>query len=116
MKEEPGGDSMAPAPREDFPSAKVCLKRLKQLASGYRKFCKSKRAKLRLRREARQKAKRQKLEAEAGAEAGVVDEGPARACPSGVEEYRAEVEAGQPVEEGPSSPPGAGGEEAPAIA
>jgi len=116
LKEEAGGDPMAPAPREDFPSAKVCLKRLKQLASGYRKFCKSKRAKLRLRREARQKAKRQKLEAEAGAAAGVADEGPARARTCGVEEYRAEVKAGQPDEEGLSSPPGAAGEEAPAIA
>ena len=114
--EEAGGDPTAPAPRDDFPSAKVCLKRLKQLASGYRKFCKSKRAKLRLRREARQKAKRQKLEAEAGADAGGADEGPAAAPPGEAEERGAELEAGQPDEEGPAPPPDAGAEEAPAVA
>ena len=59
--------------QEDFPPLKVCLKRLKQLGAGYRKFRSSKRAKLRMQREARAEAKRQKLEAGIEAEPADAD-------------------------------------------
>jgi len=66
--------------QQDFPPLKVCLKRLKQLGAGYRKFRSSKRAKLRMQREARAEAKRQKLEADMDEETADTDVGQAAVC------------------------------------